>query len=48
MYLAYYSQEEIAQAVEMPQKTAGDRIANFSDFGNLAKSAKTHANHEEQ
>jgi len=48
MYLACYSQEEIAAAVDMPQKTVGDRIANFSDFGNLAKSAKTHANHEEQ
>ena len=48
MYLACYSQEEIAAAVDMPRKTVGDRIANFSDLGNLAKSAKTHANHEEQ
>ncbi|HMY91183.1 MAG TPA: hypothetical protein PLM85_11105 [Nitrosomonas sp.] len=47
MFMACHSQEEIAEAAGVPQKTAGDRIANFSDFGNIAKSAKTLANHED-
>ncbi len=48
MYLACHSQEEIAQVVDVAQKTVANKIEEFSNLGNLAKMSKTHANHEEQ
>ena len=48
MYLACYSQEEIAAAVDVAVQTVANKISDFSNFGNLAKNGKTHANHEEQ
>lgn len=47
MYLACYSQEEIATAVDLPRQTVTDKINIFADMSNLAKSGKTLANHEE-
>lgn len=38
--------EEFAAAVDMPRKTVADKIDNFGDLGNVAKSCKTLANHE--
>jgi hypothetical protein len=38
-----HTQEEIAAAEEMPQRTISDIIKDFSENGKLAKSAKTTA-----
>jgi hypothetical protein len=35
----------VRAAVQWPQKTVSDWIADFADFGNLAESGKTAANH---
>lgn len=48
MYLACYSQEEIAAAVDVSSGTIANKIEDFLNFGNIAKNEKTLANHEEQ
>jgi hypothetical protein len=48
MYLACYSQEEIAQVVDLTRQAITQKIDDYANFGNLAKNCKTHANHEEQ
>lgn len=48
MYLACYSQEEIAAAVDLTRQAITQKIDDYANFGNLAKNCKTLANHEEQ
>lgn len=45
MWLACYTQEEIAEAVGWPRQTVTDEINTFADFGHLSESGKTAANH---
>lgn len=45
LWLACCTQEEIAAQVGAPQRTVADWLESFSDFGNLAESAKSAANH---
>jgi hypothetical protein len=47
MWLACYTQEEIAERENIGQKTVDDIVQTFSDFGKLSESAKTLANHAE-
>lgn len=46
MYLSCNSQEEIAAAVDMTQKSIANKIEDFSNLGNIAKNTKTLANQE--
>jgi hypothetical protein len=45
LWMACYTQEEIATAVEAPQQTVADVIGCFTDIGNLAESGKAAASH---
>lgn len=45
MWLACYTQEEIAEALGLPRETVKDKIGSFGENGNLSKSAKTVADH---
>lgn len=40
LWLACHTQQDIADALEMPQRTIADLVKDFSEIGNLAKSAK--------
>ena len=43
MWLACYTQEEIAETEDISREAISDKIAKFGNFGNLAKNCKTHA-----
>jgi len=41
LWLACHTQEEIAEAEDVPQQTVADRISSFTENGNIAKFGKT-------
>ena len=43
MWLACYTQEEIAAAEDVAVQTISNRIEGFSKFAHLSKNGKTHA-----
>jgi hypothetical protein len=45
MWMACYTQEEIAEREDIGQKTVDDVLKDISGFGNLAKSAKPFGSH---
>lgn len=47
MWLACYTQEEIAEAVELDQRSIGRKIQELGNFPNLEKRLKVRALHEE-
>ena len=45
MWMACYTQEEIAERENVPRETVRDLIGSFGEIGNLAESAKAAASH---
>jgi hypothetical protein len=45
LWLACYTQEEIAEAVNTPRKTVDDELEKSGEIGNLSESAKSLASH---
>jgi hypothetical protein len=45
MWLANYTQAEIAAAVDTPIQTVNDWVEELSDFGQMSESGKSLANH---
>lgn len=48
LWLACYSQDEIASQLNEPRQTVTDWISGFADFGHLSDSGKTLANHADE
>ena len=47
MWLACYTQDEIAAAVDRSQQSITEEIATFTDFGSVSKTGKSRAFHSE-
>jgi ParB-like chromosome segregation protein Spo0J len=45
LWSACYTQEEIAERLEIERRTVADWLANFGEFGHMSESAKAAANH---
>ena len=48
LWLACYTQEEIAEAVGWERQTITDWIKDFADFGHMSESGITLANHADE
>lgn len=47
MWMAWHTQEEIAEVLNCPRETIRDKIKDFGEIGNLAKSAKPQSEHND-